>query len=50
MTDILEMITFIEKVLRESTDSVRVRQMLREEHRRLKDTFAALERSMEEAA
>lgn len=50
MTDILEMIEFIEKVLRESTDSARVRQMLREEHRRLTGVFAELERSMEEAA
>lgn len=47
MTDILEMIAFIEKVLRESTDSARVRQLLREEHRRLSEVFVALETAME---
>ena len=50
MTDILEMIAFIENVLRESTDSARVRQMLREEHRRLTEVFVALEHDMEKAA
>lgn len=47
MTDLLEMITFIEKVLRESTDSAKVRSMLREEHRRLVEVFSSLECSME---
>lgn len=49
MTDLLEMIAFIEKVLRESTDSVKVRKMLCEEHERLNEVFSALEASMEKA-
>lgn len=50
MTDILEMIAFIEKVLREGTNTTRIQQMLREEQRRLKDVFAALEQAMEKAS
>lgn len=50
MTDILNMIAFIENVLRESTDPNKVREMLRKEHRRLTTEFAKLESLMEEVA
>lgn len=50
MTDLLEMIAFIEKVLRESTDPTKVRSMLREEHKRLVELFSSLERSMESSS
>lgn len=49
MLDLLEMINFIENVLRESTDASKVREMLRKEHQRLTSEFARLEASIEEA-
>lgn len=51
MTDVLETIDFIEKVLRESHDSRVMREMLRREHKRLSVEFSRLEdEMMKEAA
>ncbi len=50
MLDLLEMIDFIENVLRESTDPNKVREMLRKEHRRLTSEFTRLESSLEEVS
>lgn len=50
MLDLLNMIDFIEDVLRESIDPVKMREMLRKERQRLASEFARLEASMEEAA
>lgn len=50
MLDLLDMIDFIENVLRESTDPAKMREMLRKERRRLASEFSRLESSMEEAA
>lgn len=50
MLDLLDMIDFIEEVLRESTDPRKMREILRKEHQRLTSEFSRLEASMEEAA
>jgi len=50
MLDLLDMIDFVEEVLRESTDPVKMRDMLRKEHQRLTAEFKRLETSMEEAS